>query len=565
MVFCGKCGAENPDGNGFFGKCGFKLEMSIQAETPDDALSDVTQPDASQEGVDIALDSGADAQALEVPKPEPRRSPISEPGGRSENGASGTGDGPRKGGNGKYAIVAVLVILIAAIGVGIYYMADDDGNTTYTSLDDLPSDHPLYGLVTPDGNYRYTGEATYQGQSIDVSLSYGIKDERYTSYGINGDYLTPSEVESLNRETESARGELSFTMDGPEKWNDGFETYDVYIVNFENGSVNYVASNGMVVRMSAEIEGMEMDLTLEGWSEGEYTAPKHSYVIVDPPEIIDRGYLPEGKLIPEPETPASTDGLFFYGWSPDNGKTYWDFDSDVIRSDVNLQAIWGTLYHLYVTDNSVSIVMNTPYFGYATKVDWGDGLWEAESDGHFRHIYSETGSYDVTVTIKYGDRDLESTSHVVIESMEQFKVDFYSDDVLYDTVYVDSGSYGLPMPEDPVGKGGDAFVAWVDPVTKEQWISSYRVTSDMALEASWTHVADIDIIGSVVEVTVDEQFRWFDADVSWGDSFSSHKPNSTIRHDYGGLFNGMITLTLSDDSETYMTTFDVSIAVASLD
>ena len=285
MTYCGKCGAENPDGNGFCYKCGARLEGSpyrsasdvreIKVERPEppkaarlEEVPDNGSPYRSFKDVRTRTAAGTNA---EVPGEENTDTvtdytKVDLPGVRRK--------APRSNDHTSVlAVVIVAVVLIVAC-VSIYYMmpGEDDGDGEYHTVYDIPRDHPLYGVETPDGTYVYEGTAVMQGHTVGMTLKMTLEDERFTYYELNGTKLSQSELDELN----ATGADTTFRIGSMQLWNDGSRTYDVYPLIGSDGSVTSYAVNGVPVYMEAEYQGVTMELTLDGWSRGAYRSADSS-------------------------------------------------------------------------------------------------------------------------------------------------------------------------------------------------------------------------------------------------------------------------------------------------
>ena len=170
MVFCPKCGSDNPDDSLFCWKCGTKLVHDTDAI----GVSSELQPEPVPEPE--VVESAPDKES--APEPEPAVECQSTKEAVHVALEASTYKPPEKKSNTKtYAIAVIVLVIIAAMGAGIYLAINDDGESSYSSVWDLPEDHPLYGVGTPDGDYVYDATVRYQGQTLDAVISVGIQDE----------------------------------------------------------------------------------------------------------------------------------------------------------------------------------------------------------------------------------------------------------------------------------------------------------------------------------------------------------------------------------------------------
>ncbi len=239
MVFCGRCGAENEGEMLFCWKCGSKLTI------PCGDKIEIVQDVPKTSDVSPRSDDRVRPRAVHPPEKRCEDRPVQE-------------------GNGKKALVAVIIILAAVVLIF----------AGYSNLNDrgIPEDHPLYGVETPDGTYNYSGTMKYQGSTNNATLTITIKDEKYTYYSMSTSYstvsLTQSQLDELNKQTYDAMHNSKVKIGSAQKWNNGYRTFDVYPVEVL-GSTSYIATNGMTVHMEGETEeGVYINLTLKGWSKG---------------------------------------------------------------------------------------------------------------------------------------------------------------------------------------------------------------------------------------------------------------------------------------------------------
>lgn len=305
MTYCGKCGAENPDGNGFCYKCGARLEGSpyrsvsdvreIKVERPEppkaarlEEVPDNGSPYRSFKDVRTRTAAGTNVEVPGEEKDEPVTdyTKVDLPGMRRK--------APRSNDHTSVlAVVIVAAVLIVAC-VSIYYMMPEEDNGEeweYHSFYDIPRSHPLYGAVVPDGDYSYSGYFLYQGERTDITLEYTVDGEQIRSATLNGQLLSQSEIDDLLQ----SGGQISFNIGPSMYWNDGSDTYLVYALYLSNGSTTYVAENGFEVYTIIHEQGATMELTLDGWSIGTYYSNDDSEEsLTIGPEIIDRYTFGEG-------------------------------------------------------------------------------------------------------------------------------------------------------------------------------------------------------------------------------------------------------------------------------
>lgn len=303
MTYCGKCGAENPDGNGFCYRCGARLEGSpyrsasdvreIKVERPEppkaarlEEVPDNGSPYRSFKDVRTRTAAGTNAEVPGEGKTDTVTdyTKVDLPGVRRKAPKSNDHTSV-------LAVIIVAAVLIVACAAILYYQQSEDSEGEYHSFYDLPRDHPLYGVNTPDGEYVYHGTASYQGTTIDVVMTIQIEDGLYVYYSINGERLSQSELDELNNPSE----EYSFDIGYGYSCTDGTRKYTAYAVNYSDGSTTYTTSEGIGVCMVGSYQGMTMDLTLDGWSIAtHHFADSSNDSLVIGPEIIDRYTFGEG-------------------------------------------------------------------------------------------------------------------------------------------------------------------------------------------------------------------------------------------------------------------------------
>ena len=284
MTYCGKCGAENPDGNSFCYKCGARLEGSpyrsasdvreIKVERPEppkaarlEEVPDNGSPYRSFKDVRTRTAAGTNA---EVPGEEKTDTvtdytKVDLPGVRRKVPKSSDHTSV-------LAVIIVVVVLVVACAAILYYQQSEDSEGECNSFYDLPSNHPLYGHVTPDGEYRYSGYGQYQGQTIDLDVRYVIDDGQILSASINGESVPRSEIEDIMM----SDNQYSFDIGSGYFWNDGSRTYLVYEVEYDDGASVFIAENGAEVRITGQSDGVTIFLTLDVWSRGAYSSTDSS-------------------------------------------------------------------------------------------------------------------------------------------------------------------------------------------------------------------------------------------------------------------------------------------------
>ena len=402
MVYCSKCGHPNQDGSAFCSKCGAKLdETATTTRSASDVRRDIVGVDRPEPKIEGGTRTAADVRK-DFHEPEPTPAPS---GVTPKHTASSP---PKKDRTSLYAVAAVIIVLIAAVGIGAYYMAQDDGG------DDgiIPEDHPLYGVVTPDGTYTYHGTLTYQGQTIDATLVMGLKNEQYTKFTLNGESLSQSELDEINETMKDTSVEVE--LGEPQRWNDGDRAYYVYPMSTP-GETDYVATNGYIVYIEMEMDGMVLKLTLDGWSKGEvyvdttcevsFWDQKGVHILTETVNIGDKIEMPDMDI---------EDGYAFVAFrNIDTGRN-WDFENDTVQGDLCLEAM--VIQHFtFIIDWKAVVLTTTLNTGtWNNVVDWGDGTTSNDVHGKVVHIYDDFGTYTITVHTTSSKSSIESSAVVVI-------------------------------------------------------------------------------------------------------------------------------------------------------
>ena len=387
MVFCSKCGAKLD-------------ETATTTRSTSDVRRDIPSVDRPEPKIEGGTRTAADVRK-DFPEPEPT-SALS--GVTPKHTASPP---PKKDRTSLYAVAAVLIVIIAAVGIGAYYMAqDDDGDDGF-----IPEDHPLHGVVTPDGTYTYHGTVTYQGQTIDATLVMGLEDERYTKFTLNGESLSQSELDEINETMKDTSVEVE--LGEPQRWNDGDRAYYVYPMSTPS-ETDYVATNGYIVYIEMEMDGMVLKLTLDGWSKGE-VAENGPYEVrfyqngrLLQSETVDAGTKLE---MPEVET---TLGYICIGFRDVDTGEMWDFYTNTVQDDVRLEAVVIQHYTVSVNGLTVALTVSQELAYWDNLVNWGDGTSTSGVHGLVYHTYDQEGVYQVSVNSSSDEGILYTPSSIVV-------------------------------------------------------------------------------------------------------------------------------------------------------
>lgn len=402
MVFCSKCGHPNQDGSAFCSKCGAKLDETVTTtRSASDVRRDIPSVDRPEPIIKGGTRTAADVRK-DFPEPEPTPAPS---GVTPKHTASPP---PKKDRTSLYAVAAVIIVLIAAVGVGAYYMAqDDDGDDGF-----IPEGHPLHGVVTPDGTYTYHGTVTYQGQTIDATLVMGLKNEQYTKFTLNGESLSQSELDEINETMKDTSVEVE--LGEPQRWNDGSRAYNVYPMSAP-GETDYVATNGYIVYIEMEMDGMVLKLTLDGWSKGEvyvdtrcevdFSDQNGVHILTETVNIGDKIEMPDMDL---------EEGYAFVAFRDIDTGRNWDFENDTVQGDLRLQAM--VIQHFtYIIDWKAVVLTTTLNTGtWNNVVDWGDGTTSNDVHGKVVHVYDDFGTYTITVHTTSSKSSVESSAVIII-------------------------------------------------------------------------------------------------------------------------------------------------------
>ena len=326
-----------------------------------------------------------------------RESRSFEPGGR---GGSYTTASKKSNRGAIYAGIIVVIVIIAAIGA--YFAFNDDGDG-YIHYSDIPTDHPLYTMETPDGTYIYDTEVSYQGQTMNVEIEVRYEDGRFTYYAIDGESLTQSELDQLNSQMTS--DDILVKISDGKKWTDGLYTYETYVIDVKDQGREIVAADGTVVYMEMSMEGMDMECTLQGWSE------------------VLLGYCDRA-----------------------TGE-FWDFDTDTVHKDIYLDAVWVIHFTNSIDGLNVSITINSEFSNARNTINWGDGTVSSNVLLTTTHLYSDEGRYQITVTTKTDDQTYTTTKEIVV---------FKPDDGRHDVTFLDDDGTELSsyaVADETIAKG----------------------------------------------------------------------------------------------------------------
>ena len=607
MVFCGKCGASNPNDFKFCHACGAPIgpppdvepipeapvkepilepEPEVEPEAvvepePEPVLErepeKESEPEPEPEEIpeesvpeiepEVEPKAVVEPEPEPVPEPEPQPEPVKEsrsfePGGR---GSSNT-TAPKKSNRGAiYAGIIIVIVIIAAIGAYFVFNNDDGSGSG------IPEDHPLYGVETPDGTYTYTGNATYQGQTIDATLVFGWEDNRYTSFTLNGVSMTQSELNELNEELANASG--SVKVGQPEKWNDGTNTYDVYPVSIP-GETDYISTNGYNVHMEAEMDGMKLVLTLEGWSKGTAPEPEpqpqyYEVRIYDRGNLVYNGSVLEGEKLERPgyDTP---EGYILVCFRDSDTHERWDFFNDTVSKDTTLETYYVEHFTVRIDGTIAYFTIPSALNVGKTEVQTGDGHMIQNASGTFGYNYGKDGTYRVIVSTLIEDRYIISPKTIVIGNggaeepepePEYVEIHFNTDT---GKTYIRTVQVGNTVTAPNIEYPRDAcvFDGWYYENGTE-WNPSDRMTKDTVLKAHWTQVFAMAWSDSTVSLWIEGSgfdqnsfaVKWFDGDQYW----HWYDAGETATHIYSETGDYEITVKASLNGVQYDTSATLSI------
>lgn len=498
MAACPKCGTDNPDDNDFCWSCGSAMKEKENTRT----------------AADVKVHTSTTTTA--PPKQKSGKGAI-------------------------MAVILVLIVLVAAGGAIYYFSQEDDGPKHYDNTYQLPEDHPLYGKNNPDGRYIYDAEITYQGTTMNVDVEIGFKDGIYDYYAIGDQVLTQSELDQLNEEQFS----YGFTIRDGDPWNDGTKTYDIYILDFGEAGISYVTEDAVIVYNVTDMDGMHIEMTLKGWSEGEDDTPEYIVDFFYGGEFYTSKFVKEGDLVPEPYIDLP-DGVYIKGYKTTDG--YWDIDNDRVTGHIRL--IIETVEHVTVNlDASTLIIQLDPFFDSAdTHVIWGDGTGDYQSSRAYSHVYTSTGSYTVTVTSVMDGETYETTKSVSVSQLSKFNVRFENSGS-YSSRIVTAGDK-LDEPSSSVRDDGYVLAGWTSSLDGSHWdFDGDRVVNDMTLTADYQRHFTIANNVGIGGVYLQGEFKGQVFTVDWGDGtveLISDADNAS--HTYAADMTGYITVTSTDDA-----------------
>ena len=299
----------------------------------------------------------------------------------------------------------------------------------------------LNSYFTLDGNYTATAHWLPEANVVILDGSGQIGNDIEAFVGYNQQTITlPSEGYSIDGGTfagwrlTSEPDEIFslgyiYTIEGPT-----FMTA-YYIPNGSGTATVTFDSNGGVGTLSQTVEhgksivlperGFSNDTDLQGWvssADGETYSPGDKVEIsedttfsavwgTETPDVVTVTFdlnggsgsvatqiLDYGDTATKPSDPVKSASIFA-GWFQVGGGE-WDFDEPV-TSSITLRADWTTHFTRSYQGNIVLIVLEQPYIGSPTTVDWGDGMTSTGSVS-FSHQYESEMSGTITVTTSYG-------------------------------------------------------------------------------------------------------------------------------------------------------------------
>lgn len=537
MVFCPKCGSDNPDDSLFCWKCGTKLVHDTDAI----GVSSELQPEPVPEPE--VVESAPDKES--APEPEPAVECQSTKEAVHVALEASTYKPPEKKSNTKtYAIAVIVLVIIAAMGAGIYLAINDDGESSYSSVWDLPEDHPLYGVGTPDGDYVYDATVRYQGQTLDAVISVGIQDERFTYYAIDGEMLPSSSLDEINQSSSA-----SFTISDVGVWNDGTENHDIYKLDMGLYGVNYVADDGTIVYSEGETDGMYIAMTLRGWTEGEIPENYLKYTILDRGDVIASGTVAPGSLMPEPDYTPVRESYVTDGYVVKGTGIVWDFDSDKVTYDISIEVHWIQHFISSYSGGTATVKPVGIFEDMKVKVDWGDKS-SITGYGEMEHVYDEVGDYSITVTSTDDDgmQYVSGTSLRATEAGYTYQVYDNGQLVRFDTV-----AEGSKIPKTMMTRNGYIFEGYRVNSTGQMWdFDNDVVNSDLVMTVVWKHHFDMSVHDNIVTINFVDDFEKMRSSVEWTTNSTTYYDEGDVpKHAYSELGNQHIVVRSIEDTSSW--------------
>ena len=206
----------------------------------------------------------------------------------------------------------------------------------------------------------------------------------------------------------------------------------------------------------------------------------------------------EGSYISNPGSPTR-DGYVFMGWRSITETDNWNFSTDVVTTNIILQAQWSQHFVLSTQGSVVTITLVGDWRDMAADIYWDDDLGDNEpssigvSVGKASHDYAsdEYGQYAVAGNIVVTSHDSQGqwTSRMPfavqgqhIPTPIQYEVKFNPNNG--GSYFSETVEIGQPVqePEDPVW-ADHTFTGWY--YNGKLWDFNDPVESDMTLVASW--------------------------------------------------------------------------------
>ena len=290
MVFCGKCGTENPDGNGFCFRCGSRLKIVPQQQ----AQETTVRPQSEMPEIKKAPETSgtttkvADKEATRPSEDDMRASSAPKTGASHGSGYDDFGipsaTSGKKGGISKGAIAGLVVIVLIVAAAAFFMYGGQQGTEDGTTHD---------GYDVGEGVFTFTAKAVYKDPyEYSGTLSIVLNDGKMTTFDpdVEAEYVG-TQIDSGGIDwIPPTKFPDSFPfnpngMDPPDHIkaiNEYLENYDytgysknvvlgnetVRAYGFDNGvRTLYVADDGNVYVVEYEYSGATLSFVRDGWTD----------------------------------------------------------------------------------------------------------------------------------------------------------------------------------------------------------------------------------------------------------------------------------------------------------